>query len=193
MSGAGTGPAPFPSLAAARATWLLERYSAVSVIVVGDVMLDQFVVGHVRRISPEAPVPVVEFERDEFRIGGAANVAHNIAALGARAELVGVVGADAAGERLTADAGANLMQGVGEVAKAKAASMRDAAAERIADTTGGKIAAAIRASAESDQAAAVEAVPTFGGNNLAGADSAAADPDDEVAAFANREHGKSEA
>ena len=95
--------------------------------------------------------------------------------------------------RVTADAGANLMQGVGEVAKAKAASMRDAAAERIADTTGGKIAAAIRASAESDQAAAVEAVPTFGGNNLAGADSAAADPDDEVAAFANREHGKSEA
>lgn len=90
--------------------------------------------------------------------------------------------------RVTADAGANLMQGVGEVAKAKAASIRDAAAERIADTTGGKIAAAIRASAESDQAGAVEAVPTFGGNNLAGAD-----PDDEVAAFANREHGKSEA
>lgn len=93
---------------------------------------------------------------------------------------------------VTADAGANLMQGVGEVAKAKAASIRDAAVERIADTTGGKIAAAIRASAESDQAA-VEAVPTFGGNNLAGAGSAAADPDDEVAAFANREHGKSEA
>ena len=95
--------------------------------------------------------------------------------------------------RVTADAGANLVQGVGEVAKAKAASIRDAAVERIADTTGGKIAAAIRASAESDQAAAVESVPTFGGNNLAGADSAAADPDDEVAAFANREHGKSEA
>lgn len=95
--------------------------------------------------------------------------------------------------RVTADASANLMQGVGEVAKAKAASIRDAAAERIADTTGGKIAAAIRASAESDQAAAAESVPTFSGNNLAGADSAAADPDDEVAAFANREHGKSEA
>ena len=95
--------------------------------------------------------------------------------------------------RVTADAGANLVQGVGEVAKAKAANIRDAAVERIADTTGGKIAAAIRASAESDQAAAVESVPTFGGNNLAGADSAAADPDDEVAAFANREHGKSEA
>ena len=95
--------------------------------------------------------------------------------------------------RVTADAGANLVQGVGEVAKAKAASIRDSAMERIADTTGGKIAAAIRASAESDQAAAAESVPTFSGNNLAGADSAAADPDDEVAAFANREHGKSEA
>ncbi|HCA6440204.1 TPA: P-type conjugative transfer protein TrbL, partial [Pseudomonas aeruginosa] len=94
--------------------------------------------------------------------------------------------------RVTADASANLMQGVGEVAKAKAASIRAAAAERIADTTGGKIAAAIRARAESDQAGAAEAVPTFGDNNLAGADSAAADPDDEVAAFANREHGKSE-
>lgn len=89
--------------------------------------------------------------------------------------------------RVTADAGANLMQGVGEVAKAKAASIRDAAVERIADTTGGKIATAIRASAEKDQAAA-ESVPTFGDNNLAGADS-----HDEVAAFANREHGKSEA
>lgn len=98
--------------------------------------------------------------------------------------------------RVTADAGANLVQGVGEVAKAKAANIRDAAVERIADTTGGKIAAAIRASAESDHSAAadaVESVPTFSGNNLAGADSAAADPDDEVAAFANREHGKSEA
>lgn len=94
--------------------------------------------------------------------------------------------------RVTADAGANLMQGVGEVAKAKAASIRDAAVERIADTTGGKIAAAIRASTEKDQAAA-ESVPTFGGNNLAGTDSAAAGSDDEVAAFANREHGKSEA
>ncbi|MHA3902427.1 hypothetical protein ACTPOE_02350 [Castellaniella sp. WN] len=88
---------------------------------------------------------------------------------------------------MTADAGANLMQGVGEVAKAKAASIRDAAVERIADTTGGRIAAAIRASAEKDQATA-ESVPTFGDNNLAGADS-----HDEVAAFANREHGKSEA
>ena len=86
---------------------------------------------------------------------------------------------------LLAGTAANLAKGIGDVAKAKAASIRDAAAERIADTTGGKIAAAIRASSQTDQAA--EDVPSFGGNSLAGADSAAADPDDEVAAFANRD------
>ncbi|ALY65433.1 TPA: P-type conjugative transfer protein TrbL [Pseudomonas aeruginosa] len=89
-----------------------------------------------------------------------------------------------AGSLLAATA-ANLAHGIGDVAKAKAASIRDAAAERIADTTGGKIAAAIRASSQTDQAA--EDVPSFGGNSLAGADSAAADPDDEVATFANRD------
>ena len=60
-----------------------------SILVIGDVMLDHFVIGRVERISPEAPVPVVRFEHDEYRLGGAANVAHNIAALGGRAELVG--------------------------------------------------------------------------------------------------------
>src|SRR5262249_33534293 len=64
------------------------------VAVVGDVMLDHFLIGRVDRISPEAPVPVVRFERDEYRLGGAANVAHNIAALGARADLIGIVGDD---------------------------------------------------------------------------------------------------
>jgi D-beta-D-heptose 7-phosphate kinase/D-beta-D-heptose 1-phosphate adenosyltransferase len=63
-------------------------------------MLDQFIIGSVRRISPEAPVPVVEFARDEYRVGGAANVAHNVRALGATAELAGVVGADPAATRL---------------------------------------------------------------------------------------------
>ena len=100
-------------------------------------------------------------------------------------------GSDAGGQAgrgaggLVAATAANLVQGIGDVAKAKAASIRDAAAERIADTTGGKIAAAIRASSQTDQA--VEDVPSFGGNSLAGAVSAAADPDDEVAAFANRD------
>jgi D-beta-D-heptose 7-phosphate kinase/D-beta-D-heptose 1-phosphate adenosyltransferase len=65
------------------------------VLVVGDLMVDHFVYGRVTRISPEAPVPVVQFEREEFRLGGAANVASNIVALGGCAIAVGVVGTDA--------------------------------------------------------------------------------------------------
>ncbi len=79
---------------------LAERLAGRSILVVGDLMLDHFVIGRVERISPEAPVPVVRFEHDEYRLGGAANVAHNIAALGGRAELVGLVGEDAEAARL---------------------------------------------------------------------------------------------
>ena len=79
---------------------LVERLSGRTVVVVGDVMLDQFLIGRVNRISPEAPVPVVEFDHDEYRLGGAANVAHNIRALGGRPVLVGLVGRDLSGERL---------------------------------------------------------------------------------------------
>jgi rfaE bifunctional protein kinase chain/domain len=71
-----------------------------TVLVVGDVMLDHFVVGRVDRISPEAPVPVVVFEQEQVRLGGAANVAHNVAALGGRVEVVAVVGQDTEAERL---------------------------------------------------------------------------------------------
>ncbi|AUL47693.1 hypothetical protein BBB39_12830 [Bordetella trematum] len=70
------------------------------VLVVGDVMLDRYWFGEVERISPEAPVPVVRVARREDRLGGAANVARNIAALGAQAVLIGVVGADEAGQRI---------------------------------------------------------------------------------------------
>ena len=84
-----------------RARELVSRFSRQSVLVAGDVMLDRFIVGRVTRISPEAPVPVVRFQSEHVRLGGAANVANNIAALGGRAVLVGAVGADAAGERLT--------------------------------------------------------------------------------------------
>ena len=85
---------------------LVLRLAGRSVLVVGDVMLDHFVIGRVDRISPEAPVPVVRFEHETWRLGGAANVAHNIAALGGRVELVGVVGADAeAGQLRSAVAG----------------------------------------------------------------------------------------
>src|SRR5438552_1461306 len=70
------------------------------VLVVGDVMLDQFIWGRVSRISPEAPVPVVDFERESFMPGGAANVARNLTALKASADLLGVIGRDEAGKKL---------------------------------------------------------------------------------------------
>lgn len=66
-------------------------------------MLDHFVIGRVDRISPEAPVPVVTFDHEEYRLGGAANVAHNVIALGGTAQIVGVVGADADAARLVSD------------------------------------------------------------------------------------------
>jgi len=71
---------------------------ATRVLVVGDVMLDRYWFGEVERISPEAPVPVVRVARREDRLGGAANVARNVAALGAQATLLGLVGNDEAGE-----------------------------------------------------------------------------------------------
>jgi rfaE bifunctional protein kinase chain/domain len=88
------------ALDAGRARDLVGRFAGLPVLVVGDVMLDRFIVGRVTRISPEAPVPVVQFHSDYVRLGGAANVAHNIAALGGTASLVGLVGADAAATRL---------------------------------------------------------------------------------------------
>jgi bifunctional ADP-heptose synthase (sugar kinase/adenylyltransferase) len=89
-----------PPLDAGRARDLVGRFAGLSVLVVGDVMLDRFIVGRVTRISPEAPVPVVRFESEHLRLGGAANVAHNIAALGGRPSLVGIVGVDGAASRL---------------------------------------------------------------------------------------------
>lgn len=89
-----------PALASDRVRTIVDRMTGCHLLVVGDVMLDQFIVGHVTRISPEAPVPVVAFERDEYRAGGAANVALNGRALGASVDLIGLVGADAAATRL---------------------------------------------------------------------------------------------
>ena len=77
-----------------------SRFSKARVLVVGDVMLDRYWFGHVDRISPEAPVPVVRVDRSEERPGGAANVARNVAALGAKATLVSVVGRDEAAKQL---------------------------------------------------------------------------------------------
>lgn len=72
----------------------LENFSKVKVLIVGDVMLDRYWWGQVSRISPEAPVPVVNLENTSLSVGGAANVAANVAGLGAQAFLVGVVGDD---------------------------------------------------------------------------------------------------
>jgi D-glycero-beta-D-manno-heptose-7-phosphate kinase len=83
-----------------RARDLVRAFAGLPVLVAGDVMLDRFIVGRVTRISPEAPVPIVQFESEYVRLGGAANVAHNIAAFGGRASLVGIVGADAAAGKL---------------------------------------------------------------------------------------------
>lgn len=79
---------------------LLRRITQSRVLVVGDVMLDHFIWGRVTRISPEAPVPVVEFERESFMPGGAANVARNITALGGQCDLFGIVGQDANARQL---------------------------------------------------------------------------------------------
>jgi D-glycero-beta-D-manno-heptose-7-phosphate kinase len=77
-----------------------ERFATARVLVVGDVMLDRYWFGDVNRISPEAPVPVVHVQRQEDRLGGAANVARNAVALGAQAGLLCVVGHDEPGERI---------------------------------------------------------------------------------------------
>jgi D-beta-D-heptose 7-phosphate kinase/D-beta-D-heptose 1-phosphate adenosyltransferase len=73
---------------------LFEAVSRARVLVVGDIMLDQYLWGQVERISPEAPVPVVEIESETLNLGGAANVARNVAALSGQVELVGVIGQD---------------------------------------------------------------------------------------------------
>ena len=79
---------------------LLPRFRGCPVLVVGDLMLDEFVWGSVARISPEAPVPVVEVQRRTFVAGGAANTAANVAALGGAPFLAGLTGDDANGDRV---------------------------------------------------------------------------------------------
>lgn len=79
---------------------LLESFRSKTIAVVGDVMLDRYFWGSVKRISPEAPVPIVDVESESARLGGAANVAHNIHSLGGKALLVGVIGTDSSGDLL---------------------------------------------------------------------------------------------
>lgn len=83
----------------------IQRFPQASVLVVGDLILDHYVVGKVSRISPEAPVPVVHVESESVRLGGAANVFNNILALGGRADICGVIGADESGRLLMKELG----------------------------------------------------------------------------------------
>jgi D-beta-D-heptose 7-phosphate kinase/D-beta-D-heptose 1-phosphate adenosyltransferase len=89
-------PAAAPSIQDGALAALLPRFADCRVLVLGDVMLDRYVVGEVRRISPEAPIPVLRAQSRRAVLGGAANVAMNVASLGARALLAGVVGMDEA-------------------------------------------------------------------------------------------------
>src|SRR5882762_10205909 len=91
-----------PQLTRQRAEEIVKAMRDRKIVVLGDVMLDEFVWGDVTRISPEAPVPVVDVRRESIRLGGAANVLANVAALGAKACVIGVIGNDSAGERLRA-------------------------------------------------------------------------------------------
>ena len=86
----------------ARLRRLVRRFAGTRVLVIGDLMLDQFVWGDVSRISPEAPVPIVRVRRQEVRPGGAGNVVSNVVALGGRADACGLVGRDPAGRALAA-------------------------------------------------------------------------------------------
>lgn len=87
-------------LSLARLDEILERTAGLRVVVVGDLMLDVYLSGSVSRVSPEAPVPVVHVTEERAALGGAANVAANVAALGAECDLIGYVGIDAAGMQI---------------------------------------------------------------------------------------------
>ncbi len=93
-------PAITPTITRERLSTLLDRAAAQHVVIVGDAMLDVYLRGDVDRISPEAPVPVVRVRERKLALGGAANVAQNVAALGAGCDLVATVGDDAAGRTL---------------------------------------------------------------------------------------------
>lgn len=80
---------------------IINNFRKLRILVVGDLILDHYIWGKVNRISPEAPVPVVDVNKETFLLGGAANVAHNVVALGGKAAVVGIRGKDIAGEVIT--------------------------------------------------------------------------------------------
>src|SRR3954467_14941865 len=76
---------------------LVENLPPAKVVLVGDLMLDRYIFGSTERVSPEAPVPIIHFQREEYRLGGAGFVMANLATLGAKVRLIGVIGKDEAG------------------------------------------------------------------------------------------------
>ena len=96
---------------------LLADFKTKRILVIGDVMIDAYTLGKVHRVSPEAPVPIVSLEKQEERLGGAANVALNLKALGADPVLCSVIGADAQGKRLKLLMGEQLMSIAGIVSR----------------------------------------------------------------------------
>lgn len=148
---------------------LLDRLSGRSVLVIGDLMVDQFVIGTVDRISPEAPVPIVRFDHETRRLGGAANVAHNVAALGGRVETIGVIGTDADGSRLLEDLASRSIGTAGIVSdasrcttrKLRVVTTRNQQVARIDYEHDGEIGEAVEATVVqkvSDLAAAADAI-----------------------------------
>ena len=91
-----------PTISPAKARLLLKKIARLRILVVGDVMLDHYIWGDATRISPEAPVPIVHIHRDSYTAGAGANVAHNLAALGAKAVVAGCIQDDEAGRKLAA-------------------------------------------------------------------------------------------
>jgi D-beta-D-heptose 7-phosphate kinase/D-beta-D-heptose 1-phosphate adenosyltransferase len=81
-------------------TKILREFRKKKILVIGDLILDRYIWGRVHRISPEAPVPIVEVTKEDFLLGGASNVAHNILALGGSVSIVGLIGNDRAGDVL---------------------------------------------------------------------------------------------
>src|SRR4051794_23211327 len=79
---------------------LVERLPRSNVVLLGDLMLDRYMYGNAERLSPEAPVPVLHYQREELRLGGAGGVAADLAALGATVRVIGVIGADEPGKEV---------------------------------------------------------------------------------------------
>jgi rfaE bifunctional protein kinase chain/domain len=132
---------------------LLDRLGDRTILVIGDLMVDQFLIGTVERISPEAPVPIVRFDHETWRLGGAANVAHNIVALGGQAQAIGVVGSDADGARLLEDLAGRSIGTAGIISDASRCTTRKL---RVVTTRNQQV-ARIDFEADSEIAADVEA------------------------------------